>query len=92
MANRKRRREMPDLGFPQTVSASAPDIHIEGNREISVEGCRGILEYENDRITLKLKHRNITVTGQRLTMRSFFGSHIRIIGIISSVCFEEDGL
>lgn len=91
MAN-KNRRVLPDLGFPPTVSVSAPDIHIEGNREISVEGCRGILEYENERITLRLKHRRLIVNGEKLTMRSFFGSHIRIIGVISSVCFEEDGL
>lgn len=80
------------LGFPETVSASAPDIHIEGTHEVSVEGCCGILEYQRDRVVLRLKNRTVSVSGQDLTMRSFYGSHILIRGKICSVCFEEEGL
>ena len=88
----KNRGRFGILGFPETVSSGVPDIHMEGTREVSIEGCRGILEYENDIISLRAKDMCITVRGEGLTMRSFFGNHIRIIGRIKSVSYEEDKL
>lgn len=89
MAKRRLNGLASTLGFPATVSPYVPDIHIEGTQEVSVEGCRGILEYEKDRIVLRLCNKCVMIQGSRLTMRSYFGNHIRIMGDIISVSFLE---
>ena len=91
---KKRKRNITEVvadtvGFPETLSLSTPDVHIIGTREISVDGCRGILVYETAEVVLRLKDRAMTVTGEDLTLKTFFASHVTVRGRISSISFEE---
>lgn len=76
-------------GFPDTLSASAPDIHIIGTREIAIDGCLGILVYERDEIQLRLKGRVMRICGEDLTLKTYYTGHTSVKGHIFSIGFEE---
>ena len=91
---KKRKRSITEVvadtvGFPDTLSASTPDVYIIGTREISVDGCRGILVYETTEVALRLKDRVMTVKGEELTLKTFFASHVTVRGRISAISSEE---
>lgn len=62
-------------------------IQLFGNGEITLEGCCGVLEYENDYIKLKLARGNLTVCGTGFDIVSFEGGCIRIKGSIATLEF-----
>lgn len=77
------------MGFPDTVSMSAPDIHIIGTREIAIDGCLGILLYERQEIQLRLRGRVMSVCGEDLTLKTYYTGHTSVRGRIFSIHFEE---
>ncbi len=91
---KKRRRSLGEIvadstGFPDTLSVSAPDIHIIGTREIAVDGCHGILLYECCEIQLRLKGRILCICGEDLTLKTYYTGHVSVRGHIFSLRFEE---
>ena len=76
--------------LPENVFPGVCDINIIQNSEISIENCRGILVYEADRICLKMARFTLCITGEELTLKSYFGSHISVRGTIRSLVFNED--
>ncbi|MBQ4602108.1 MAG: YabP/YqfC family sporulation protein [Clostridia bacterium] len=76
-------------GFPDTLSVSAPDIHIIGTREISIDGCLGILVYESTQIQIRLKGRVLCICGECLTLKTYYTGHVSVKGHIFSLQFEE---
>ncbi len=76
-------------GFPDTLSLSAPDIHIIGTREISIDGCLGILVYEREEIRLRLRGRAMCICGEALTLKTYYTGHVSVKGHIFSIQFEE---
>ncbi len=77
------------IGFPDTVSLSAPDIHIIGTREISIDGCQGIVLYEREEIRLRLRGRVMCICGEDLTLKTYYTGHVSVKGRIFSIAFEE---
>lgn len=63
--------------------------HIElfSNREITVEGCTGVLEYSNDYIKLNLGKGALILCGQSLDVLFFENDTITVRGKISSIEF-----
>ena len=57
-ARRKQRKKVSEqkivgaLDMPKILSPSVPHIEMEGNKEAVVDGCFGITEYDDDRISL----------------------------------------
>ena len=91
---KRKRRALGELiadsvGFPDTLSVSAPDIHLMGTREISIDGCRGILVYEREEIQLRLKDRVMTISGHDLRLKTYYTGHVSVKGRIFSISFEE---
>ncbi|MBR6514015.1 MAG: YabP/YqfC family sporulation protein [Clostridia bacterium] len=91
---KRRKRSMTEaiadaFRFPDTVSATVPDIHIIGTREISIDGCVGILSYERDSILLRLRDRCARITGTDLTLKTYYTGHVSVKGRIMSLSFEE---
>ena len=70
-------------------SGSGVRSHIElfSNREIIIEGCRGVDEYREDYIKLKLIKGSITLCGSEFCIKSFENSSIVVNGNISSLEF-----
>lgn len=72
--------DLPGEIFPRASTAS-----LTSDRELLVTGCRRICEYGLDRVVLALTDVELTVCGEGLTMRAFFGSQIEIRGRIKSI-------
>ena len=72
--------ELPDVTLPM--------IRACGNREICIDGCRGILEYSEDRIRLNAGRIVIILTGNRLELTVYSEIETVICGQIFSVEFE----
>ena len=67
-----------------------PDAHIEmnGNREATLEGCRGILEYTEGVVRLSADRMIVRFVGRDLELRSLTSSTVVVTGFIASVEFS----
>ena len=75
------------LDTPPDVFTRTSAITLTSDCEALVTGCRRIKEYQNCRVTLALCDRAVTIEGEDLTMRTFFGNQIQICGRITGVTF-----
>ena len=62
-------------------------LEMISNRELNVEGCKGVAEYTDVFISLRLKKGMLNVAGRNLDVSLFEEDNICIKGIISSVEF-----
>jgi len=73
----------------QDYVAPVPVFTFLGNRKIEIDGCRGILEYSADRITLIAGNEKFTVFGEGLTLSDFRFKVLCVRGNIRGVVFGE---
>ena len=62
-------------------------IEMLSNREISVEGCQGVLEYNDCYLKLNLNKGALIILGTNLDITVFEGKTITVCGKISSIEF-----
>ena len=43
-------------------------IRLEGNRRAVIEGCGGVVDYDEERVLVRMGRRIVTVTGKRLKL------------------------
>ncbi len=79
------------LDIPEILTSNLPHIEAEGNREISVDGCRGILEYTQDKVRLNAGKLIITFVGDDMEIKAYSEIQTVIGGNILSVEFESQG-
>ena len=77
------------LDVPQTMFESYSQIVLSGNREAVLDGCQGVIEYEDDFIKLKIGKQMVKFTGQNLQIKCMTGENVIIDGRILSVEFME---
>ena len=77
--------EMLDL--PPDMFGRLPQIEMTGNREIMIEGHRGIIEYGENAIKLSCGHMIMSITGSDLIIRSFNDEYLTASGNIQSIEF-----
>ena len=63
------------------------DIQITDDREIVLDGCRRVVEYNENHIMLELPSIGISVVGMQLKMRNFSIGGVIIKGQIHSITF-----
>ena len=63
------------------------DIQITDNREIVLDGCRRVLEYNENHIKLELPSIGLSIVGIKLKMRNFSIGGVIIKGDIHSITF-----
>ncbi|MBE6625553.1 MAG: hypothetical protein E7628_00010 [Ruminococcaceae bacterium] len=71
------------------IVAALPVFIIRGEHEIEVEGCRGILEYEPEKVVLSVKNGRFTALGQCLTLSDFRSGVLYIRGNIKAAYFGD---
>jgi len=76
------------LSFPQGTFKNFPSIQIKGNREIIIDGCTGLLSYQQDLILLETKYCRISITGRTLTLNNLAKNVLAIRGFIKNVEFN----
>ncbi len=75
------------LQLPDGALASLPRLELSGNRRVLIEGCRGIAEYDDDRICLRTTAGVIRFLGDELRMHRLNPECAIITGQLLSVEF-----
>ncbi len=76
------------LNVPPNALGGSAQIEIVSNREATVEGCRGVIEYSSSEITLDLGDSVASFTGSSLCMKYMTRTSAVIEGEINSVTFK----
>jgi len=76
--------EIPPSVFPDT-----PQIELAGNREAVIDGCRGILEYDESNVKVSIGQTYMHFSGEKLLLRCLTGDSVIIEGKIVSITFCE---
>ncbi len=64
-----------------------PKIEMLGNREMIVDGCKGVVEYGETLIKLSLGENVLSLSGDNLVIKSFDSSVAVITGLICDISF-----
>ena len=75
------------LSFPQGTFKNFPTVQIRGNREITIDGCTGLLSYAPDGIFLETKYCRISIAGRTLTLSNLTRNILAVRGFIQNVEF-----
>lgn len=76
----------PRIPLPEILSGE-PKIEMLGNREIIVDGCKGVVEYGENLIKLNTENCVLSISGDGLVIKSYDGSVAVISGIITDITF-----
>lgn len=83
---KKTNKEKPRIPLPEALS-NEPKIEMLGNREIIVDGSKGVVEYGENLIKLNTGEYVLSVLGDELVIKSFDGSVAVISGKIAEITF-----
>ena len=75
------------LEIPPTARAGNAQIELLGNREAFVDGCGGVLQYEDDVVRIAAGDSIIRFTGTGLCICALQAGQVRITGLIAGVDF-----
>lgn len=68
-------------------AVNEPCIEISGNREILIEGSKGVLEYTDEAVRVNTDPMLLTVCGRGLNLRCISDSALIVDGFITSLSF-----
>ncbi len=85
---RKDREKKSKFQLSQVI-VNEPKIEMSGNREIIIDGCKGVVEYSENSIKLNLGETVLTLSGNGLIINSFDSSIVVITGQISDISFTS---
>ena len=74
-----------NLDLPQDALSGYAHIEISGNREAIIEGCQGVLEYNDNLIALNTGRLTVRICGCGLTIVSMQNGQAIIKGTITGV-------
>ncbi len=74
-----------NLDLPQDAVSGYAHIEISGNREAIIEGCQGVLEYNDNLIALNTGRLTVRICGCGLTIVSMQNGQAIIKGTITGV-------
>jgi len=75
------------LDIPANAMVNVPQIEMAGNREALVDGCQGVLEYDENIIRLIAGSMTIKFVGRGLQIKVLTHSSAVVAGFITSVEF-----
>lgn len=75
------------LEIPKDILLDLPRITLIGNLQVSIENHKGIIEYSNEYIRVKIKDGVIKVSGMNLVIKTIITEEIIISGKIASIDF-----
>ena len=75
------------LQVPQGAVSSLPRMEFCGNREVTIDGSKGVVEYDENLIRVNLGKMTVCFFGRNLTIRCFDLESLIIEGYITSIEF-----
>lgn len=79
-----RRRFTSDFPNP----AFEPMIELVSNREAVVEGCAGIVEYNDSSVTVNCRKTTVTIEGSCINLKALSTDTIEITGTFTCIKFS----
>jgi len=73
------------LDAPMAAISGVSHIEISGNSEAVIQGCTGILEYDENRIRLNLGKRSLLFRGDDLVMKTYTAEEVIIEGAFAAI-------
>lgn len=73
------------LELPAEIAAGLPKMEMTGTAEFSMEPHKGLLEYEQERISVASSVGTVTILGNGLTIRLMNQERITVVGEIRAV-------
>ena len=64
-------------------------VTLENDRRVWIDGCIAVPVYEYEHVVVRLKSRNLHITGRALTLESFGHGELCVSGRIEGVSLEE---
>lgn len=64
-----------------------PYIELKSNREIVIDGCKGIVEYDTEIIRINTGNMVVALTGRGLNIKCLTTSSVVICGFITGIEF-----
>lgn len=76
----------PDKSPHVSFTASAM---LLSRREVTVSGCRRIVEYGSSKLRLSVQEGEITVEGRGLTVHTYRGDELTVRGWLTGIYFDD---
>ena len=70
------------------LDVSECKLELRFNREIIIEGCKGVIDYSSERISINVEKGIIIIEGANLHLHSFQDNCAIIKGVFTNVGFE----
>ena len=90
--NKNRRRFAEAMSrlteLPVESLCTIPLFCVKGREEVEITGCRGILEYSEEKVVVKTCGDAFTVWGERLILSDFHRDVLLVRGRIDGVCLS----
>ena len=87
LARRKRDELSIKKKLLSEMITSEPRIEMTGNREIIIDGCKGVIEYTENNVRISLGESIMSISGDSLIIQSFDNDVVIITGQISDIDF-----
>ncbi len=75
------------LEIPKDILLDLPKVTFIGNLQVNIENHKGIVEYSDDNIRIKIKDGILKVSGMDLVIKTIVTEEIIISGKIASIDF-----
>lgn len=75
------------LQLPASALSGAAHFEMNGNREVIVDGCRGVLEYDENRIRIHAGKMVTCFQGRCLSIKCLTADSLIVEGFITSIEF-----
>lgn len=79
------------LGLPPEIMFKLPLIMMVGDKSLILENHLGILEYNRERIRIRLIKGELTLLGQNMMIRNISLEEIQINGELISLTYDQGG-
>ncbi len=76
------------LNLPENAFVSQTHMELFGQKELVIEGAKGIIEYNDTIVRIQVKERSVLIQGQKLRVDMFLENVIVVRGMLSSLVFE----
>lgn len=73
--------------FSPSILPMLPYLEMKSNREVTIDGCKGILEYDAEIIRINTGNMVVTFKGRGLNIKCLTTSSIVVEGFILSIAF-----
>ena len=78
------------LDFPADTFGSIPVIELKGNSEVTVYGCRKVIDFSGECVKLKTVKDDVYICGSELYLSDFTAGSVSVSGNICCVRLDKN--